>query len=97
MIAASSFSDFNFKTEDIKAKSIVKAFPNMYFFFVFRLYSSFKTNNQNKISAKFSMMGLNLFRLKPDLKGIGMEASLGCIASGFSTLDEVKLQYRRIK
>lgn len=60
MIAASSFSDSDFKTEDIKAKCI-KAFPEhlrLSFLSFLILYSSYKkTKTQNKISAKFNNGG----------------------------------------
>lgn len=60
MIAASSFSDSDFKTEDIKAKCI-KAFPKhlrLSFLSFLILYSSYKkTKTQNKISAKFNNGG----------------------------------------
>lgn len=56
MIAASSFSDSDFKTEDIKAKCI-KAFPKHLSLSFLILYGSDqkkkKIKNKNKISAKF--------------------------------------------
>lgn len=90
MIAASSFSDSDFKTEDIKAKCI-KAFPkhlslsflSFWFFIVVtkKKKKNLKTKNKIKSVQSFQQRGWNLFHMKEGenksvLKGSGMEASL---------------------
>lgn len=52
-------------------------------FLVFRLHSSFKTNNQNKISAKFSTMGVEALLLETWFKRNwdGSESWIHCLQS----------------